>query len=1565
MNDAKEMRDIAHTMLVKQQKSFSDKRKSIAPDKPIPTHLTKLAQKLSQETKNLDTSTYFLAADKISNSLASRMYDAYQEQKQQLNQEASKIKKKEEIMQSFNGPQFLTKILWQVQKAKTPDDKNFLLSTLLEDCQVWFLMAKDDTKNDNRIAFDPKQRKTGMTSNEKISVQVVLHLLEYDKGNELKLSGNLDTKTRQALEKYYGQDMLADKVNKKGDAINSYTEQSIQKEKEDNREKFKERTKIQETYTQKIENLLSQNNEKRYDNAIVETVDMTPQEKQTLSLARQEEHFWLTNIRQFVKKWSSLDIKQNILQQEQQFLLRTVSRHAEGLTQVIDKDMMKDHVDYILKHDNIKDNLAMLALVHANIDDNNKTSPETKKYYRWLTQTLHTGIESKLKTKSTKEEKLLFVKTITGRLHNDDLIENPTISRALNVMTMGNTIAMQSVYNFFNHHSEWIDNEYKDHNTAQRVMRELLEKDIVKEKGQKEWKTIPDYLASQYGQEVIDPDVDRPVTTIMNQAVKDWIPLKETLTWPYKKLTYDQKILISSLSRLQDSPDYKKIIERKNAWKEQGWDGQKIANIYNHCLWQSSQILMNTMIDDNPDVLWDNETLSLYKDMIWAGYFDLSDENWDTAVKYGETAAVMGWSIATWLAISVATWWAGTPAALALIAAGTSAVWVWLSSVVSTDSYSDSETMYIDKWWEFWVGFITSLVWAKALQNLAKAWIIQHWFKTLSKEWLKVMGIELTEWIVWWGVELWRQKAMHEKYKLWPDVNWNSIASTFWTTAALSIIMWIQIKNSNKQVFADALQDVQVKKEKANDAWMEKEANALQKIEEVLQKKVDTEVWTQKSGQDNEIKQAKKEKWDEIKQRENSKNQQQKEGKRKSNKEQLTPQEIAKNKEKGDISLSKLNSLDPQTIEAKLWPEWKQIVADYKHILEQHNTGDPNNLEVIQYMSSKLDDIITFDLVANKTTDLTNAYAREGLNEDTQFDYARMDSDKYFLPELRDIKNDLVVHRNSPWAVNQLYKSFEININNETWGWSISTQSTLDNAFLDYKKGNKKLYTIDKEVSIQDFLEFSHKRKESWVKDDNKALAIKVRLNDEVSEVYILWWKDIKNKFYNNQTWWVANMDWLNSWNMNASMGSLKHAYSQAGISFWSKNSTWQTLPEPKIKPTDDIISDLANINQTYRETLWNTNIATQRELRKAAIISEMMQTPEWREKLYQWTEDHFRRLWTYRDGEKVVIPATGVMSWGSNSNDASYTFALEKLQSDEYIKTRRAQWAYFENKIPEWFRVVDDDAFNDARFFEFNLYDSNPQFENHMTAKEFATKRDNDIKKVFELAKQKPDEPFHIMIDTTHDPSFHALTLWDLPANLTIIESYSMSKWTLWWKDWLWTNHRIFAWVINIYGWSQKNNQETLRTIQKNTIWGRISTYDAWNLDRVSKKRHLNTKKESLQIRQSTFSESFTASLEKNWIGDYYVPHTNDVFTILNPANEAVRHNQPFKTKEVQDVIRKYGVKNKSSFADEDNRLTVIDFEEMWTANRIALGHDISPEDAKKFGEELAQAIAKALPDK
>jgi len=652
-----------------------------------------------------------------------------------------------------------------------------------------------------------------------------------------------------------------------------------------------------------------------------------------------------------------------------------------------------------------------------------------------------------------------------------------------------------------------------------------------------------------------------------------------------------------------------------------------------------------------------------------------------------------------------------------------------------------------------------------------------------------------------------------------------------------------------------------------------------------------------------------------------------------------------------------LDAISPNLVKKKLWPSWAEMIADYKKILESYNDWSPENKAIIEYTVAKIKDMTIFDLVANKSWKLDYI---------TSFDYARMDSDHFVLDDLRWMKdaNKLTVHRNAHGPITELYKSFWNNINRIHWPWHHRQHATSDSILSRLRQNDNRwaeLHTLDKPMTIHDFLAFSKKREQQWNTKD--AVAIHVKLNDEISEVYILWWETIKNDLYNDMSGWAEWNTWLNHWNMNASLWSLHHAYAQAGI-YLPPGDFWSSLPVSTLKPSWDIIKDLASINEKYRNKKWFWDIDTenQRELRKLATIAYNIKTPEWQQKLYNGVENHFKKQFTYRDGEKVYEPATIVTSWWSHANDACYEFALKNNTSGEPIKTWRAQWAYFENKIPQWFDVID--SFNDARFFEFNLFDSNPQFANQMSGTEFAKQRNDNIKKVFDLAKNNPDEQFFIMIDITHDPNFTALDLWDLPANVILMQSFSMSKRSLGWHGpdtdiaTLSTNHRIFAWVLNIYGWNTHINQQSLHALQETAIWSRISTYDAWNLDRVAKNIHIKNKSERLRERNHWFADAFHQELEKNGLWKLYKPHTNDVFTILNPVDESVRHNQPFKDPKVQAVLEQYKVHNQSSFGWVENRLTVIDFGDAGIANRIAIGNEISPDDAKKFGKDLARAI-------
>ena len=392
-----------------------------------------------------------------------------------------------------------------------------------------------------------------------------------------------------------------------------------------------------------------------------------------------------------------------------------------------------------------KEALVYLIDVNAKIDENDYQSDRASSTYRSFTQSLNKKIFEKLRLTNNPEKNknlLAFANIVSWR---DCVIDRYNYEISMDSDMQDSSIAEEALHYVF--YRDWwvVDRAVSDWKIEMRD-------DVV-------WDTPPAKIVDDFKELVWDDNFENFEKNAKN--------IKNDTR--YAELDVEEKVFIWMLARFLESED--KTMRALIDWmlEAQKEVSDNIENGVDSWFWSVE-----------PEDLWLNswtieyEAFELYRDIIWAGYFNPSDTSWKNAGTGAKITWVIWVSIASAVASPVILWtWALTTWVIA-----------WVSSVIA---WKTIFTEWHDKSWQAFSDWISDLSLSALLWGLW--WKLYAWIKWVSSnmsggnalQWWAVIGTEATAW-AW--LELWRQKS------LWKEVDWKEVASMAWVLALIWVWFW-------------------------------------------------------------------------------------------------------------------------------------------------------------------------------------------------------------------------------------------------------------------------------------------------------------------------------------------------------------------------------------------------------------------------------------------------------------------------------------------------------------------------------------------------------------------------------------------------------------------------------------------------------------------------------------------------------------------------------------------------------------------------------------------------------
>ena len=399
--------------------------------------------------------------------------------------------------------------------------------------------------------------------------------------------------------------------------------------------------------------------------------------------------------------------------------------------------------------DIMTDEEVLLYLIDVNfkIDENDYQSDKVSSTYISFTQSLNKKILEKLKNSSNKER-------------------NKNLLAFANIVSWRNCVISQQNYEVS------LDNDMKDQETAETALHHVFyQKWWAIDKAVSSWKIeIKDDVVWDTPPAKIVDDFKEVVWEDKFKSFEKYVINIKGDT-RYAELDIEKKVFIWMLARFLESGD--QTMEALMNWmlEAQKEVSDSIENEVDSWFWSVE-----------PEDLWLNswtieyEAFELYRDIIWAWYFNPSDTSWNNSKTAGKVTWVIWATIATAVASPIIFWaWA--------IATWTIA---WVSSVIAWKTmfgewHDTSKEAFLD-----WASdlSLSALLWGLW-------WKLYAWIKWVSSnmsggnalQWWSVIGAEA---IAWAWLELWRQKT------LWKDVDRKEVTSMAWLMALLWVWLWVE-----------------------------------------------------------------------------------------------------------------------------------------------------------------------------------------------------------------------------------------------------------------------------------------------------------------------------------------------------------------------------------------------------------------------------------------------------------------------------------------------------------------------------------------------------------------------------------------------------------------------------------------------------------------------------------------------------------------------------------------------------------------------------------------------------
>ncbi len=466
---------------------------------------------------------------------------------------------------------------------------------------------------------------------------------------------------------------------------------------------------------------------------------------------------------------------------------------------------IEDLVDNILSSMSISYCLDYLVNIHEKIDSNNYQSISVERSYEQIARKLHLEIFKKMINDAdvSDQDFLKFSKIITGRNFEEKSVRNPMSNSEHVVYTMSN-----------------IDDNLKDPELANNILlymmyrengiiSKLQQESSFKIEDKKLWEKKPVDIASGLVSSINNRKISLPNWNLVdgNNFVKGifWINIKEIEWVEYKDLSLENKIIISTMFRLE-----KKIRVKNTRWARTGYvqkklDIQGLDTALKEVAQESYELIGDSFKDSMSGWWWNfngdpalslewlsdiqKESLKLFNDINGIGAFDLSDKSWKKMKTWAKIWAVIWLALLVWWPMAAAysssliIQWATIGATASVI----SIWWLWkwydTKNEAIVDIWSDiivwSATWaiwWVVAWW-LWISwqrfFATKLHIDGNKSYLIWKWLWEQWAAYLSKWWVT------NAWIFAWDLAvLWLWAEWHRSNWSENKFHWDSIYSS-------------------------------------------------------------------------------------------------------------------------------------------------------------------------------------------------------------------------------------------------------------------------------------------------------------------------------------------------------------------------------------------------------------------------------------------------------------------------------------------------------------------------------------------------------------------------------------------------------------------------------------------------------------------------------------------------------------------------------------------------------------------------------------------------------------------
>lgn len=330
-----------------------------------------------------------------------------------------------------------------------------------------------------------------------------------------------------------------------------------------------------------------------------------------------------------------------------------------------------------------------------------------------------------------------------------------------------------------------IDTDLKDIWLAKKIMNDLMPAVIDKSQNNQEWDDQCEKRFNSNKAKVVE-------IFWTNPQLKALVGNGNSLSWNSLK-SFEQKQYVNTLVEY--------VIRFGDPKKDSSLQGlspqeqvKKITARNSDLVQISMKWLMTSFTDfadawgkysDDLQLTWfQKEIYDMYRDMMWIGKFNLSDDNFDTTVEYWKMAAVIVVAIAATIAVTVATWgtWTGAAVALSRSAIWSMAAWAaasaaagslawYLADYLINKRQAESNDVFMkDMFSTFAVDVATS--WPFAL--VPWLWPLLAKYPKLANIFVKIWNTICNKAVTWvemvtsaavsWYAEQWRQK-----YIMWSE----------------------------------------------------------------------------------------------------------------------------------------------------------------------------------------------------------------------------------------------------------------------------------------------------------------------------------------------------------------------------------------------------------------------------------------------------------------------------------------------------------------------------------------------------------------------------------------------------------------------------------------------------------------------------------------------------------------------------------------------------------------------------------------------------------------------------